>query len=436
MPEIVCSVIDVATAMTSRVKTKEGYLQAPAMLARTGVQYYMASELGLDQAPHNMSPKKVVALYRSPAEVFDKESMDSFERQPITMDHPKSIGGMPPVHAGNWRDLAVGDMVGIHKADDGKHIAAEHYTVRDAKAVAAVEAGKKALSNGYTFVLDMTAGVDPESGVAFDGQMKKIRINHSAIVDVARGGERCTIGDAQAFAEARNITQGVEDMAETAMTTVVLDSTPVQIATSDAAKVQALITRDAANSAKLSRKIRLAKVGDGKKAAACDDDDAEEEDDESEAGDADKVQACIDGLRAKCVRLRGRILSDAALTTLLDARMKTFEVAKVLAPTITLDGKPTVAIQREVLTSLTAKDGASKTMIEAILAGTKIADASPSVLQTAFNVLGTSKSATTANDGFASATLKIPAAVVVNAADAKPRGRAAYIANMNQNQPK
>jgi hypothetical protein len=432
MNEFLCSVIDEATPITSRVKTSEGYLQAPATLARTGVQYYVASELGLDRAPHNMPSNKVVALYRSPAQVFDAESMDSFERQPITMNHPRPVNGMPPVHAGNWKELSVGDMVGIHKAEDGKHLAAKHYTIRDTNAIAAVDAGKKALSNGYTFQLQMTSGVDPESGVAYDGIQTKIRGNHSAIVDVARGGERCTIGDAQAFAL---ITQGVNDMAEQAMTTVVMDNVSVQIAAADATKVQALITRDAANVAKLSRKIKGVKIGDAKKKTPKDDDE-DDEDEDMDAGDADKVQACIDGLRAQCARLRSRIPSEDGLTKMVDARVKALDVAKKLTPTVTLDGKTTVAIQREVLTTLTAKDNAHKLVIEAVLAGKSVADASPDALQTAFNVLDTK--ATTQNThagdgGFGAAVLKMPAVVTVAAADSsKLSGRAKYMANLNQ----
>ena len=56
-----------------------GFLTAPVNLARTGVQYYLGYELGL-----NERGKEKIGVFRSPTEVFKQSSIDSFINLVIT----------------------------------------------------------------------------------------------------------------------------------------------------------------------------------------------------------------------------------------------------------------------------------------------------------------------------------------------------------------
>ena len=69
---------------SKRVITDEGYMQVPARIGRTGIQEYRAGEIGLT----DRDPMEIVKVFRPPEEVFDEESMRSFENKPVTNDHP------------------------------------------------------------------------------------------------------------------------------------------------------------------------------------------------------------------------------------------------------------------------------------------------------------------------------------------------------------
>jgi hypothetical protein len=57
-----------------------------------------------------------------------------------------------------------------------------------------VRKGKRELSLGYYAKIDWTPGETPK-GEAYDGVQRDIRINHLAVVDSARAGPTCRIGD-------------------------------------------------------------------------------------------------------------------------------------------------------------------------------------------------------------------------------------------------
>lgn len=165
-----------------RVITKpEGFLTAPAVFARTGIQKYTRRELGLDG-----DQNELVRLYRPASEVFAPDAIKSLESQAITINHPPE-----DVNADNWRDLAVGDAHGLKQDGD---VVTGRVVVRDQRAIDAIQSGQRELSVGYSFELDMTPGTSP-SGEAYDGVQRKIRGNHHAIVDAGRCGGRCRIGD-------------------------------------------------------------------------------------------------------------------------------------------------------------------------------------------------------------------------------------------------
>ena len=181
------TVLDMTTRLdltdaTARVRrTADGYLIAEPRVARSGIQLYSGYEVGRPDLA-------TVRVYRPAEEVFAQDAVASMAHKPVTLDHPQS-----GVNAKNWRSAAVGSLGG-DLSRDGDYLRVP-LSLMDAAAIAAVESGKKEISLGYTVDLDWTAGTTP-SGEAYDAIQRRIRVNHCAIVERARGGTALTIGDA------------------------------------------------------------------------------------------------------------------------------------------------------------------------------------------------------------------------------------------------
>lgn len=165
--------------------TGDGYLVAMPRVARTGIQLYRGFEVG-------MRDKAVVRVYRPPNQVFAKDSMHSFAYKPITNDHPPE-----PVTSDNWTKYSVGNSGG-EVARDGEYVRVP-MVVMDKASIKDVNAGKKELSVGYATDLIWGAGTVPtgeaDAGQVYDAMQTAIRVNHIAIVDLARGGDKLAIGD-------------------------------------------------------------------------------------------------------------------------------------------------------------------------------------------------------------------------------------------------
>lgn len=164
--------------------TKDGYLTAMPRVARTGIQLYYGSELGLT----GQDAKKVMKVLRPEAEVFSADSMNSFAHRPFTDDHPPV-----QVDASNWKKYATGQS-GAEVARDGEFIRVP-MVLMDASAIQKFKEGKAEISMGYDCEIDFTGGNDPTYG-AYDAMQKAPRGNHYAIVDAARGGAKLRVGDA------------------------------------------------------------------------------------------------------------------------------------------------------------------------------------------------------------------------------------------------
>jgi hypothetical protein len=163
--------------------TKDGYVVGRAKIARAGVQAYGGASVGRGDL-------EIVRIYRPEEEVFADAAMASLAHRPITLDHPDDF-----VSARNWKDLAVGNTGG-RVVRDGDFVALD-LALMDQAAIEAVQSGKRQLSVGYSCTLDFTAGTTP-AGEAYDAVQRNIRGNHLALVDVARAGPECRIGDRQA----------------------------------------------------------------------------------------------------------------------------------------------------------------------------------------------------------------------------------------------
>ena len=213
-------------------ETAEGYLVATARVARTGVQQYLASELGDVAAAAGFKPNDVVRVLRSEKEVFDEASLRTITRLPVTIDHPKEH-----VTADNWSKLSVGE-VGDAYATEPEWIVVNPM-IKDAAATKAAKTTHKQISMGYTANI-----VEYGDKAIADFEQKGIRYNHLALVPKGRAGDMARIADSWGVCPVEDydpgnspITRkGASDM-ETK--TIVLGDAAVQVAVSDLAAVEA-----------------------------------------------------------------------------------------------------------------------------------------------------------------------------------------------------
>ena len=167
-------------------RTREGYLVGRARAARTGVYDYAGSEID-PKNEHGLRDKAIVKVLRDDKTVFDRAAVQSFIGKPITNDHPAT-----PVTADNWRDHARGAIMGALR--DGDYVAFD-YLLTDAAAIAAVDAGKRELSNGYGAELEFGQFTAPDGTICDARQSKITGGNHVALVDRGRAGPDCAIKD-------------------------------------------------------------------------------------------------------------------------------------------------------------------------------------------------------------------------------------------------
>lgn len=178
-----CTVFDRAGyRITQREYTDEGFLKVPGRVARTGIQEYLARELGLDG-----DPMRVVRVYRPEDEVFNDASLGTYDASDVTNNHPHSL-----VTAATYKGVAVGVVRGPGRRD-GDFVICD-LIVKDQKTIDEIIGGKCELSAGYTAVYDETPGVT-EDGQTYDYIQRDIKINHVAIVERARAGANARVFD-------------------------------------------------------------------------------------------------------------------------------------------------------------------------------------------------------------------------------------------------
>lgn len=164
-----------------RSLTPEGFLLCQDVaVARTGVQLYNEDEVPID--PDGTG---VIRIDRLPEEVFRSETIASAEGKPITLEHPDEF-----VEPSNSRTLSRGSMINVRRGEgiDDELMVAD-LLITDEEAIQAVQkSGIEEVSLGYEAEYEQTA---PGRGV-----QRNIVVNHVALVERCRCGERCTIGDA------------------------------------------------------------------------------------------------------------------------------------------------------------------------------------------------------------------------------------------------
>ena len=354
MPRVfdACSIGDA----TKRTRTPENFLKIKdCVVGRAGnVQRYHTSELDLDG-------DRMVALYRPPSEVFSQATVDSGEDKPFTEGHPKQ-----QVTADNWNQLAHGEMRNVKAVPRPGQVGdlLSDIIAKTKSQVSNIEAKKiDALSLGYEFELDMTPGTSPETGEAYDGVQRNIRINHVALVDVPRG-KGCRISDSE----------GATSMSKV----IVIDGKPHTVADESAPLVEAI----AKENSDLKKQI------------------------------ADSAGKFADELAEE---RKATIAKDTEITELkkrLDPKVFDAEVSERVAvitkavavdPKIVVDGKSVHELRLQTVNTLTARDSACREVAEAITNAKDFSKASEGSLKIAFDAvtrLGARKTART-NDAAA-----------------------------------
>lgn len=298
---------DRATVLGAR-KTADGYLVAEAFVARTGIQLYRGSEIGVMN-------QDVVRVFRPEAEVKDAASVRTYTHAPVTMGHPDGM-----VDADNWKDLAKGEVSTEAEWKDGK--LRLPLIVKDADAIRAIEDGTRELSAGYTCDIDFTPG-KTDAGEAYDAVQRRIRINHLAIVPRGRAGSECRIGDADAWGASPLSDAGKEVLMT--LRKVMVDG--LEVETTDAGA--AAIAKLQGKISDMSAEMKAAKEEEDKKAA--------------------KKDADLAAKDAQIADLQGKILDAAAIDKLVADRAALIAKATAIEPKVVTDGKTASEIRKAVV---------------------------------------------------------------------------------------
>lgn len=318
-------------SVTARI-CQDGSLVAEVPCARVGIQTYLPGET----SPPDGFTGDRVRVYRPAEEVFKRDSLASYAAAPVTVNHPTEM-----VDAGNWKQHGVGEING-DVVRDGERVRVP-VIVRDAAAVRKAQTTHKQLSMGYTCTLDWTAGSTPE-GEAYDAVQRDIRINHIALVPVARGGPELRIIDER-------------PMEKPKMKITIGDAKDVDL--SDGAAVALAVGALNTSLADAQKQIGTLTAGLATANTAIQTKDGE-----------------ITALNAK---LADAVVTPEKLQQLADARADVIARAKAIAPSLVVDGKTEMQIKRDALAA-TKHAALYKDMADAGIDGaflTATADAKP-----------------------------------------------------------
>ncbi len=309
---------------SERRYTPEGFLIATAKLARSGIQPYRVSEL----PGASGDPMRILSIYRPPEEVFEPESLASFENATLTNDHPSGFW----VNTDNWRHLALGSVRNIRQQDG--YVVGD-LIVQDKSTIALIESGKVGLSAGYQSQKEMTPGVTPD-GQPYDGIQRNIRVNHIALVRSPRCGPTCRIEDSNPNGEM--------------MTSDSHQTTTQSTDTAATAQTAGATCHDCTNV----------------------------------QNQLDTMTQTIQKLEAENQTLRQKEVTPAIRDAWVADWAETVTDAKQLMPAIHTTDKSCHAIRHEVVKQLYPKH---KPVVDALLAGQTLDSADEAMIQQAFKVL-------------------------------------------------
>lgn len=302
---------------TEREYTSEGFLKVPARISRTGIQEYLAIELGLT----DREPSDKIFVFRPEEEVFSEESLQSFSTKPITNNHPPEL-----INAENCKRYSVG-MSSKDVFRDGDFVKTD-LIITDASSIKDVESGKIELSNGYTADIEWTEGVTSD-GIKYDAVQRNIRGNHIAIVERGRAGPSCRLADTS------------PTIGENRMKKVIIDGVEYEVSDQVAQAVD-----------KLQKKLTDAEEEVAKKEEELEKKDEELEKKEDEMEEVEKEsKKTEDSLKAKIDDLKGKIPSQKTIDKMVSDRIALVESVKKVCPEMVIDGKSASDLMKEVVAS-------------------------------------------------------------------------------------
>ena len=280
-------IIDSATTIKATIDPDSKFLTASVVLARTGVQYYYGYELGIDDRTLDK-----IGVYRSPEEVFNSESMQSYINLPVVDDHPVGI-----VSTDDIKKLQKGSVSEIKR--EGQLLKGI-ITITDEEQISKIKNGKSEVSLGYKQKLLPLIGSD--SGESYEFIQTRIKGNHLAIVDAGRCGAAC------------KLTLDHKNKGDNAMIKITLDGITFKVEDEQLAQaIEKTITMHDEETKELKKKL-----------------DAEEElkkKAEKEKEDAEKEKEKAEGTKDA---LKKTILNDEAINKLVAKRADLLVVAKAI----------------------------------------------------------------------------------------------------------
>jgi hypothetical protein len=154
-------------------------------LSKVGVFPYLGKQIS-----DELEPDKIYMVYRPANELFNKETIDSFNLVPLVNDHEMIGEGYTPAE-----DKGVDGVINNVKAKGNVLIGDIKIFSESMKDD--IKSGKKELSMGYTCSYDISSGVF--QGERYEAIQKDIRGNHVALVERGRMGSDVRVYDKLAF---------------------------------------------------------------------------------------------------------------------------------------------------------------------------------------------------------------------------------------------
>ena len=165
------------------IDERTGYLHIKARVSRSGIQDYLGMELGVD----GLDPYATYKVYRPKEEVIKEDSLKTLINAPVTNEHPTDF-----VNKDNSNELAKGVGVTYNVVEDGNiSIVESDLIVQDKDLIKEIENGKNEISLGYEQNLIKEEG--EFEGEKYQFKQTDIKINHIALVDKGRCGDKCKI---------------------------------------------------------------------------------------------------------------------------------------------------------------------------------------------------------------------------------------------------
>lgn len=160
-------------------ETPEGFLVCVGVpIARTGEMIY-----GDGETPLQVGADGKIAIDRSEKDVFNPETIASFEGKPITIGHPIEF-----VSPDNWKVLAKGSLQNVRRGEgEFKDDLIADLLITDSVAINLVKSGLREVSCGYEAEYTQTG--------EGRGTQTNLIGNHLALVDEGRAGPSYAIND-------------------------------------------------------------------------------------------------------------------------------------------------------------------------------------------------------------------------------------------------